>query len=134
MLSSVHIRFGWWALLAYLTLGIALEAMHAFKVGWYLDVGNESRHLVMRLAHAHGTLLAMLNIVFGCTLAVGAARPRGIASVMLQVSTVLLPGGFLLGGFYIHGGDPGLGIWLVPIGAVLFFASVLLIALSTRTR
>ena len=40
-----------------------------------------------------------------------------------QVESVLLPGGFLLGGLVIHGGDPGIGIYLTPIGAALLLAS-----------
>jgi predicted GNAT family N-acyltransferase len=39
-----------------------------------------------------------------------------------------LPGGFLLGGLFTHGGDPGLGILLVPFGAVLLFSAIWLMA------
>ena len=60
-------RFGWWSLLLFLTLGIVLEAMHGFKVGWHLDVGNEARRLLWTLAHAHGTLLALIHIGFALT-------------------------------------------------------------------
>jgi hypothetical protein len=30
---------------------------------------------------------------------------------------VLVPAGFLLGGLVIHDGDPGVGVFLVPVGA-----------------
>src|SRR6185436_11283953 len=63
-----HLRFGWWALLCFLTLGVVLEAMHGFKVQWYLNVANETRRLMWTLAHAHGVLLALVNILFGLTL------------------------------------------------------------------
>src|SRR2546430_15170980 len=66
-LSDRHIRFGWWSLLAYLTLGIGLETLHGFKLGWYLDGGNEMRRLMLTLAHAHGTLLALVNLAAGLT-------------------------------------------------------------------
>ena len=36
--------------------------------------------------------------------------------------TLLL--GFFLGGLFVHAGDPGLGILLVPVGAALLFAAV----------
>ena len=49
-----HLRAGWWALGFYLLLGLVLEAFHATKAGLYLDVGNETRRLLFRLAHAHG--------------------------------------------------------------------------------
>ena len=41
--------------------------------------------------------------------------------------TVLLPGGFLLGGVFVYGGDPGLGVLAVPFGAVLFLLAALLL-------
>ena len=129
-LARCHLRFGWWALLAYLTLGAALEVMHGFKVGWYLDVMNETRRLMWTLAHAHGTLLALINIAFSLTVQTGALTPRqfAIADPCLLAAGVLLPAGFFLGGFFNYGSDPGLGILLVPVGAVLLFVGVLLTA------
>ena len=35
-----------------------------------------------------------------------------------------MPAGFLLGGFFTYDGDPGSGIWLVPIGALLVLYGV----------
>jgi len=130
-----HLCFGWWSLLVFLTMGAVLEGLHGFKVRWYLDVANEARRHLWTLAHAHGTLLAVVNIVFG--LAVNAmsgagGRDRGIASACLLGAGVLLPGGFLLGGLFIQGADPGLGIVLVPIGAALLFVAVLVAALASR--
>ena len=124
-LPDRHLRFGWWSLLAYLALGIGLEILHGFKLGWYLDAGNEVRRLMFTLAHAHGTLLALVNMAAGLT-ARGrtdfALRPS--ASLSLLASSVLLPVGFFLGGVVIHGGDPGLGILLVPVGAGLLLYGV----------
>ena len=41
-----------------------------------------------------------------------------------------MPGGFFLGGVFMYssGGDPGLGIFLVPVGAIALFIAVLLTA------
>src|SRR5690349_15957086 len=119
MLPLRHLRFGYWGLLLFLTLGLGLEALHGFKLGLYLDVSNESRRLAWRLAHAHGTLLSLLHVAFGLTLASRFAPPARVAeraSRLLVAATLLLPGGFILGGFFIHGGDPGLGVALVPFG------------------
>ena len=69
-LSNRHLSFGWWSLLGWLALGLGLEALHGFKTGWYLDVGNETRRLMFTLAHAHGTLLALINLAAGLTLRV----------------------------------------------------------------
>ena len=71
-----HLRFGWWSLLFFLTLGVALEAMHGFKVGWYLDVDNETRRSMFRLAHAHGALLGLCNLALASTLGSTTTTPR----------------------------------------------------------
>jgi hypothetical protein len=137
-LGRRHIVFGWWSLLFFLTLGIFLEMLHGFKIGWYLNVSNESRRLMFTLAHAHGTLLALVQIAAGVTIRqvpVCSAVWRRFGSPALTGASLLLPGGFLLGGLKIMGGDPGYGIFLVPPGALLLFAGVFLTgqeALSLR--
>ena len=130
-LGRKHLRFGWWALLAFLSLGIALEAFHGFKLGYYLDVANDARRLQFRLAHAHGTLLSLVHVVLGLTLASRFAPPLGAArraSWLLVVATFLLPGGFLLGGLFLRGGDPGVGVFLVPVGALALFSAIFAVA------
>ena len=52
-----HLRLGWLLLVVFTVAGLILEALHGFKVAWYLDVGNETRHTMLRLGHAHGTFL-----------------------------------------------------------------------------
>jgi len=124
-----NLRFGWWLLLIFLLFGGALETMHGFKIGWYLDVGNEVRRLMFTLAHAHGTLLALVNIAAGLTArSVVRFDLRPSVSLALIWAAILLPAGFFLGGLVTYGGDPGLGVWLVPVGAVLLFYSVARIA------
>ncbi|MCZ6794907.1 MAG: hypothetical protein O7J95_14985 [Planctomycetota bacterium] len=133
--ALVHLRLGWWSLLCFLSLGIVLETLHGFKVDWYLDAGNQTRRLMWTLAHAHGTLIALIHIVFGLTLrgfSIDTARLRGLGSPCLMGAGVLLPGGFFLGGVKFYAGDPGLGILLVPVGAALLVLAVLLTALDVR--
>ncbi len=126
-----QLQLAWWFLLGFLSLGILLEALHGLKVGWYVDVSNATRRHMWTLAHAHGTLLALIQMAFALSLRrlpdPGAVR-IGFASRCLVGATILLPGGFLLGGLFIYAGDPGLGILLVPLGAALLFASVFLMA------
>src|SRR6266567_5262182 len=43
---------------------------------------------------------------------------------------LLFPLGFFLGGVVSYGGDEGLGIWLVPIAALMLFYSIARIALD----
>ena len=126
-----NLRFGWWSLLVFLTLGGALETLHGFKIGWYVDVGSETRRLMFTLAHAHGTLLALINIAAGLTARkVDRFELRPSVSFALIWAAILLPAGFFLGGIVIYDGDPGLGVWLVPVGAILLFYSVARIALD----
>jgi hypothetical protein len=109
--------------------------LHGFKIGWYVDVGNETRRLMFTLAHAHGTLLALVNIAAGLTVRIVerfGLRPS--VSFGLIWAAILLPAGFFLGGIAIYDGDPGLGIWLVPIGAALLFYSVARIGLDLSQR
>jgi hypothetical protein len=130
-LARRHLRLGWYALLAFLTLGVVLEAFHGFKLGFYLDAGNEARRLSLRLAHAHGALLGVVHVVFGLTLGSRFAPDHSSASrasPCLSAALVLLPGGFLLGGLFVRGGDPGPLVMLVPLGAVLLFTGVLFVA------
>lgn len=128
-LARKQLRFGWFALLVFLTLGFGLELLHAFKVGAYLDVSNSTRRLMWTLAHAHGTILSLVNVAFGASLHLvpdWEPRMRDLASACLLSATILIPGGFFLGGLYFHAGDPGIGIVLLPVGALVLFIGVLL--------
>ena len=89
-LARKHLRIGWWTLLGFLTLGAVLEAFHGFKIGYYLDAGNEARRLSLRLGHAHGTLLALVHVAFALTLAsrfAPAERSAARASPLLVAAT-----------------------------------------------
>ena len=130
-LTRRHLIFGWCSLLIFLTLGIGLEALHGLKMRLYLDEAYETRRLMLTLAHAHGALLALVHIGFAATLALLpgiAGEWQRWTSVALVGASILLPGGFLLGGLVLHGGDPGAGIVLAPVGAGLMFAAVARIA------
>ena len=133
--ARLHLRFGWWSLLVFLTLGTVLEALYGLKVGWYLDEEMATRKLLWRLAHAHGTLLSVVHVVFALTvsrLPRWNGITRTIASRCLTSAALLLPGGFFLGGFFFYEDDPGLGIFLVPPGGALLFIAVLLTARGAR--
>jgi hypothetical protein len=123
-------RFGWRALLVWLTLGLLLEAMHGFKLGWYLDVGNDARRLLLTLAHAHGTLLALVQLAFAATMPAGAPG-LARAAACLRWASVLMPLGFLFGGVFALGADPGYAIALVPVGGVLLVVGVAQAARAT---
>jgi hypothetical protein len=131
--ASRHLRFGWWSLFAFAALGLTLEGLHAFKIPAYLDVSNETRRLMWRLAHAHGALLGLVHVIYGLALTavpdLGGPN-RGLITKSLIGASLLLPGGFLLGGISFYSGDPGFGVVLVPVGACLLLAALFLIARS----
>ena len=137
-LALRHLRLGWIGLLVFATLGLVLETLHAFKSGAYLGVGNETRRLLWTLAHAHGVGLSLLHIGLAATLRLAFneldARLRRAAG-FLSFATVLLPGGFFLGGIATYDGDPGVGVLLAPVGAVLLWLTILWVALAlSKTR
>lgn len=124
-LARRHLCHGWWSLFAFLALGVGLETLHGFKIGWYLSADVEMRRLMFTLAHSHGTLLALVNIVVGLTLRGVPEFTLGNApSAALRWGALILPLGFLLGGVIIHDGDPGIPVLLVPVGAVLLLYGV----------
>ena len=134
-LADRNLRFGWWSLVIFLSLGAVLEALHGFKIGWYVDVGNETRRLMFTLAHAHGTLLALVNIAAGLTARiVERFTLRSSVSFAFIWAAIFLPAGFFLGGIVTYDGDPGLGVWLVPVGAALLVYSIARIALDLSKR
>jgi hypothetical protein len=117
-LARTHLRAGFAGLLLFVVLGALLETLHAFKSPAYLDVGNETRRLMWRLAHAHGTLLSLVNVVYALAVDRWPVLARPWASRGLLGSLALLPFGFFAGGVVVHGGDPGLPVVLVPLGAL----------------
>ena len=133
-LVRTHFRFGWWSLLAFLLLGLFLDALHGFKAGFYLDASSSTRRLLWTLAHAHGSLLALVHIalaVFVQSHTTWPERPRLIASRALMGASILLPAGFFFGGLFTYDGDPGLLVYLVPVGAGLLLLAVFLAALAS---
>lgn len=126
-LQRRHLLIGWSGLLVFLTLGILLEAFHGFKTGFYLDAPNSARRLMWTLCHAHGTLFSLVHIAFACSLGLLASVPQRtsrLVSWCLFGAVVVMPLGFFLGGLWVYGGDPGIGILLVPVGALMLLCAV----------
>ena len=126
-----HLSIGWLSLFLFALLGIALEAMHAWKVDAYLHPAHETRRLLLRLAHAHGIGLALLHVAFAFTASTLRTPPR-FASACMTGALLAMPVGFLLGGIWHSGGDPGAGIALVPLGALLLLIAIGSTACSLR--
>lgn len=120
-----HLRYGTSALLLFLLGGLSLEFLHLIKAPWYLD--HHLRRELWVLGHAHGALLALLNLAWAAVLPrLPAAAGSGWA---LRWGAALVPTGFLLGGVGNSESDPSLAILATPIGAAL-----LIFALSDAAR
>ena len=89
------------------------------------------------LAHAHGTLLSLVHVLFGLSVRVApdmGARSHPLISWCLIGASLLLPGGFFLAGAVFYGGDRGVGVLLVPVGAVSMMIAVFFLARMASTR
>jgi Na+-driven multidrug efflux pump len=127
--ATTTLRTGWLLLAVSLPFGVTLEALHAFKVQTYL--GSEMRRELWRLAHAHGTLLGIVCLVFSA-LAERHVPERARRSIARQIAwgAVLMPLGFFLGGILNSEGDPSPAVILVPVGAALLLVALVRCALS----
>jgi hypothetical protein len=133
--TRLHLRFGWWSLVVFAGFGLVLETLHGFKLAAYLDLTNDTRRLMWTLAHAHGIGLSLVHLIFALAVQLDLAGPAArfrLVSRLLLGASVLVPGGFFAGGAVYYGGDPGLGILLVPIGAVFLLAAAVLLARATN--
>lgn len=131
-----HLRHGWLALLVFLAAGLALESLHGLKVAAYLDLDHAVRRHMWTLAHAHGALLGLVHLGLAATLRfnknLSTCSKAHVASISLDIATVLLPLGFFLGGLHHYAGDPGLGVLLVPLGGALLLLAALAVLLGLR--
>lgn len=130
--TSALIRQGWISLAAWLAFGILIEGLIGFRTPALLD--DSVRRDMFRLAHAHGTLLNLVLIAAAVCAQLELIRLGRISSLGLRAAVILLPSGFLLGGIWHFKDDPGLGICLVPLGALLLLATALHLGWSTRRR
>jgi hypothetical protein len=119
-------RFGWTSLAAWSLFGLALEAAHGFKLSVFLD--DQLRHTLLRLAHAHGVVLALVVLAFGGGVAAlyGDAPPAAARRTgrLIRIGAAVVPLGFALSAISPHEGDPGAAVWLVPAGALALLAGL----------
>jgi hypothetical protein len=107
-----------------LAYGAAIEGLLGFKsVGLLMD---PLRRELWSLAHFHAAFLAILNLVYANWADRDALAPprRRAASRALLLGSAVMPVGFFLGGAWHPEGDPGIGIFLVPVGAGLLIYAV----------
>ena len=93
------IRQGWISLAAWIVFGILIEGLIGFRSPVLLD--DSIRRDMFRLAHAHGTLLNLVLIAAAICARLDLIHFGRVTSLGLRAAVVLLPGGFLLGGYGI---------------------------------
>lgn len=121
---------GWLSLAFWMSFGLLLESLMAYKSPAYLD--DLQRRELFRLAHAHGSLLGVVLVVAAVWAKGISARLSRLAIIALRLGSVVMPMGFLAAGLWHPESDPGLAIWLVPAGALPLIFGLTSIALSSR--
>ena len=133
--SKIHNQIvfqGWLGLTLWMSFGVLLESLMAYKAPAYLD--DHLRRELFRLAHAHGALFGLLLVIAAVWARSVSARLSRPALAGLRFGSAIMPLGFLAAGASHPEGDPGLAIWLVPAGAVALIFGLISIALVSRRK
>jgi hypothetical protein len=116
----------------WMSFGLLLEGLIGYKTPAYLH--DSVRRELLRLAHAHGTLLSLLLLGLALVSDRFELKPANIVTMVLRAGVILMPVGFLLGGLWHYESDPGVGIWLVPFAAVMVVFGVVSLAIALVSR
>jgi hypothetical protein len=133
-----NLTLGWVMLAFFLAMGMVLESFHLVKLPAYLQ--THLRRELWTLAHAHGALFGVINILFGLSAKrvfpqhLHHHQRRGRAASLLRIGSLLVPLGFLFGGIGNAEGDPSLAILLVPIGGVMALIGIVSIARASGQK
>ena len=122
-------RQGWIGIAFWMSFGLLIEGLIGFRSPVYLQ--DPVRRELFRLAHTHGTVLSILLLIVVLYLAKNFIAPPLAALWSLRIGTVLMPVGFLLGGIWHYESDPGVLVFLAPVGGLMIIFGVITIAVST---
>lgn len=129
--SSV-LKQAWVSIAVWMALGLLLEGLLAFRSPAYLQ--DEVRREMFRLAHSHGGALNLLLLAAAFYVKIYSPKFPNIAMLALRVGVVLMPVGFLLGGIWHYGSDPGPGVFLAPVGGLMIIFGVVSLAVSAFSK
>ncbi|MCQ9205886.1 MAG: hypothetical protein NG737_06210 [Omnitrophica bacterium] len=118
--GKLNIIFGWIWLLAALLVGAYLQTKHGAGPEWL----KSSRKVFWGVFHAHASLLALVNILYGyCFERVNLGnRLKTAGSLLLIAGTILFSGAFFLAGFsqgFIKLARPGTLCVIASIGILI---------------
>lgn len=111
------LRQGFITLACWMTFGLFLEGLLGYKIPIYLN--DNMRRELFRLAHTHGALLSVILIIVAICLRLDFFQSNNYLQYSLRIGSIVMPLGFLLGGVWHYESDPGIAVWLVPVGAVM---------------
>jgi hypothetical protein len=127
-----HVRLSLGCIAVFLAMGLWLEAMMGLRTQGWMD--DTLRRELLRLGHAHGGLLGLVNIALAWAMGRlqtpdGWARKVRVAALL---GAVLVGLGFIGGGLWHGPTDPGPIVLVVPAGAMLVLTSTVAVALVGR--
>jgi hypothetical protein len=124
-----HLRLSIALVALFMASGLWLEAMYGLRAEGWLD--DPLRREFLRLGHAHGGLLGLVNVALAWALE--RLQTPGAWAGKIRVAALLgalLVGlGFMLGGLMHGPTDPGVAVLAVPAGAMLLLSSLVATAL-----
>jgi hypothetical protein len=129
MSAISHLRLSLAVVALFLAAGLWLEAMLGLRPAGWLD--DELRRELVRLGHAHGALLGLLNVAVAWSME-RLGTPAGWAGrirIASLLGALLVGLGFLGGGLWHGPTDPGPLVLAVPAGAMLLLSSLVAVVL-----
>jgi hypothetical protein len=129
MQQTRHVRWSLGVTAAFVAIGLWLEAMFGLRAAGWVD--DPLRREFLRLGHAHGALLGMLNLCLAWAMVRLTTPEAWAARVRLAAlcGAVLVGAGFFGGGLWHAAEDPGPLVLAVPAGAMMLIASLVAVAL-----
>lgn len=128
MRERVHLRLSIVLVAVFLGFGLVLEGLYGLRRAQWMD--DEIRREFLRLGHAHGGLLGLLNLVMAWAMGrLGTPEHwAGRVRVAAWVGAALVGVGFVGGGLFHGPTDPGPLVLLVPAGALMVLAALVAVA------
>lgn len=129
MHADRHVRLSLGCVAVFLAMGLWLEAMMGLRTQGWMD--DTLRRELLRLGHAHGGLLGLLNVALAWAME-RLQTPEGWARKirLAALGGAVLVGSGFIGGGLLHGAtDPGPIVLVVPAGAMLVLTATVAVAL-----
>lgn len=124
-----HLRWSLGLVAGFLAMGLWLEAMIGLRLAGWVD--DPLRREFLRLGHAHGGLLGLVNVGLAYALERLQTPPRWAGAVRRAalLGAALVGVGFVAGGLTHGPTDPGPPVLVVPAGALMLVGAVVATAI-----